>query len=202
MENLGFTREDMAVFGTDSLEKRRLGAQDRLRPRLEAIAYRFAPPLSRLAGENLSAVITLPDEGGERQEATASFVKTGGGVDSAPYFSFVVTRGGVHARLIIERAVTGREEIARRLTKAAGPLSREIGDQELRCYDDWDGRGIPASSSASKPPFWKEVAARLGKQTGRLDLGLGWPEARAVLLSYEDLVPAFRRLVPIYRYVH
>src|SRR4051812_9012164 len=108
MERLGFTREDMAVFGSSSAEKRLQGANDRLRPRLEAIAYRFASPLSHLAGEQLSAVITLPDEGARREEATASFVKGGGAVDSVPYFSLVVTRGGVHARLIIERAVLGR----------------------------------------------------------------------------------------------
>lgn len=202
MESLGFTREDMAVFGTESVEKRHQGARERLRPRLETIAYRFAPPLSRLAGEQLSVVIALPEEGTRQAEATASFVKTGGAVDSVPYFSLVVTRGGVHARLIIERAVLGREEIARRLTKAATSLGKEVGDLELRCYDDWDGSGIPAPNSAAKAPFWKDVASRLARQAGRLDLGLGWPEARAVLLSYEDLLPAYRRLVPIYRCVH
>jgi len=201
MEKLGFTRDDMAVFGVESTETRQKILRDRLRPRLESIAYRFTPPLSRLAGEPLAAVITLPEEAGPHAEATAAFVRVGGDVASVPYFSFVITRGGVHARLIIERQMDGRDQVARRLSKAATALAREFGDVELRCYDDWNGLGIPAPSSAAKAPFWRDVAVRLAKQAGRLDVGLGWPEARAVLLAYEDLLPAYRTLVPLYRWL-
>ncbi len=201
MEKLGFVRSDLAVFGAEPAEARHTMAREVLRPRLEAIAYRFAPPLSRLVGKSLSAVITLPDDDSPRLEATASFVETGGGVSSVPCLSLVVTRGGVHARLMIERDVPGRDVLAKRLTKASAALAKEYGDVDLRCYDDWNGLGIPEPASAARAPFWREVAARLGRDAGRLDVGLGWPESRAVLLAYEDLLPAYRRLQPLYRRV-
>jgi uncharacterized protein YktB (UPF0637 family) len=202
MEKLGFTREDLAVFGIDSIEKREAVVREHLRPRLEAIAYRFAPALSRLAGVELSAVIQVEHEAGPRARAIASFIRTGGDRISEPYFSFVVTRGGVHARLVVERQFVNRAAIAARLSRAATAIAKEFRDVDLRCYDDWDGYGIPALTSASKAPFWKEVAERLGKASGSLDIGAGWPEARAVLLSHEDLLPTYRTLLPLYRRIH
>jgi uncharacterized protein YktB (UPF0637 family) len=201
MERLGFTRDDLAVFGVESREVREQTLNGRLRPRLEEIAYRFASPLSRLAGKPLVAVITLPQEASQRAQATASFVPEGGDATSTPYFTFVLTRGGVHARLIIERQHVGRELLAKRLTKAATTLARELGDADLRCYDEWDGRGVPSPSVEKRAPFWRQLAARLVGEPGKLDIGLGWPEARAVLLSYEDLLPAYRNLVPLYKHV-
>lgn len=202
MEKLGFTREDLAVFGIDSIEKRETVLREQLRPRLEGIAYRFAPALSRLAGAHLSAVIQMEHEAGPQARAVASFIRTGGDRISDPYFSFVVTRGGVHARLVVERQFVDRTAVAVKLAKAATALAKDFRDVDLRCYDDWDGYGIPALTSASKAPFWKEVAERLGKSTGSLDIGAGWPEARAVLLSHEDLLPTYRTLIPLYRRIH
>jgi uncharacterized protein YktB (UPF0637 family) len=202
MEKLGFTREDLAVFGIDSLEKREAVLREHLRPRLENIAYRFAPALSRIAGIELSVVIQVDNASGPRAKAIASFIRTGGDRISDPYFSFVLTRGGVHARLVVERQFVNREAVAAKLARAAAALAKDFRDVDLRCYDDWDGYGIPALTSASKAPFWKEVAGRLGKSTGSLDIGAGWPEARAVLLSHEDLLPTYRTLIPLYRRIH
>ena len=112
---------------------------------------------------------------------------------------FCLTRGGVHARLAVANSVSNRATLAKQLTKAASAVAKELSGTEIRRYDEWDGRGIPAPGDTGKAAFWKEVAEHLGRERGQLDVGIGWPEARAVLLSYEDLLPAFRALLPLYR---
>ena len=201
MERIGFTRDDMATFGVESPDDRLKLFNDRLRPRLEGVAFRFATPLSRLAGQPFSAAITLPDSVAPRAQVAATFILTGKDQRAGPYFAFGVNRGGVHARLIIERETMDRERFAKRLNKSAVALAKELAGSDLRCYDDWTGRGLPAPGMPEKAAFWRDVAGRLAREAGSLDIGMGWPEARAVLLSYEDLLPAYRSLLPVYRCV-
>jgi uncharacterized protein YktB (UPF0637 family) len=199
MEKLGFTRDDLALFGMQALEERDRLLKEKLRPRLEDIAYRFASPLSRLTGHSLAAVVHTPVVGREPCQAAALFLPSGSDGENSPHFAFGISRGGVHVRLAVRNGAPDREAVAKRLAKGAAALAKEFSGTELRRYDVWDGRGIPAPSDAGKSPFWKDVAEHFARQNGQLDLGLGWPEARAVLLSYEDLLPAFRSLIPLYR---
>ncbi len=198
MEKIGLTRDDLATFGIESAPAREQAIALRLKPRLEAMALRFAAPLSKFAGRPLSAALELP-QGGLAGAAGVLFFTSGEPACSSPQFRFALSRGGAHARLVIEREAPGRQALAKKLAKSATALARELSGTDLRSYDGWDGRGLPAPASANEAPFWREVAERLGREAGRLDLGVGWPEARAVLLSYEDLLPAWRSLVPLYK---
>lgn len=197
MEKLGLTRDDLAAFGADSATERARRVDERLRSPLAVIAGRFLAPLSKLAGQPFAATVTLPEPTATRPEAAIVFRPLEG--PGGPHFTLSITRGGVHVRLVVEREAPGRDRLAKALSRAAAALAKDYGDTELRCYDVWDGRGLPAPDAAGRAPFWKEVAARLGRDEGALDVGVGWPEARAVLLAYEDLLPAFRALSPLYR---
>lgn len=192
MERLGFTRDDLAIFGIEEDGTREEQLRERMAPRLDTIAQRFSAPLSRLVGRSHAPSVILGPP-----SASVFFLPVEGSPADGPRFAIAVTRGGVHVRVLLERC-DGREALARRLSKSAVALSRELGDKDLRCYDDWDGRGIPPPAPSREPAFWREVSARLAR-AGGLDIGVGWPEARAVLLSFEDLLPACRSLLPLYK---
>lgn len=199
MERIGFTRDDLASFGVEPEVERWRTVDERLRPKLEEIAYRFAAPLSRLAGRPLGAVLRMPDADRPGSQARVTFQTVGGDEVAEPFFAFAITRGGVHARLVIARENAERARFAKTLGRSATVLARELSGSGLRCYDEWDGRGVPPLGETGRAPFWKDVAGRLARDGGSLDLGVGWPEARAVLLSYEDLVPAYRALLPVFK---
>jgi uncharacterized protein YktB (UPF0637 family) len=199
MEKLGFTRDDLALFGMQSIDDRDRILNERIRPRLEEIAYRFTSPLSRLTGQALAAVVQAPCTGRGPSQAAALFVLEGADGLSAPHFRFGLSRGGIYIRLVFGNETPGRDSAAKALSKGTTAIAREFSGAELRRFDEWDGRGIPVASDAGKPPFWKDVAEHFARPAGALDVGIGWPEARAVLLSYEDLLPAFRTLLPLYR---
>lgn len=199
MERIGLTRDDLAIFGMASAPARARAAEERLRPRLEQVALRCAAPLSRLVGQPVSAAVDVPAEGAPGPATVTFFVAVEALAPPGPQFRFVISRGGVHARVSLSCQSPGRDALARKFARGATALARELAGNDVRCYDTWDGSGLPAPGTSDKAPFWREVAERLGRATGRLDVGMAWPEARAVLLSYEDLLPAFRTLSPVYR---
>lgn len=197
MERIGFTREDLATFGIEEDELRVERVRDRVAPLLETVASRVSPALSRLCGVPLDQSIVLHDQPDKVDEAEIVF--SPGGSTPRPAFAISVSRGGIHARLVIQADTPGRDEAAKKLKRAAATLARELSGADLRSYSDWDRRGIPAPAALEGAPFWREAAQRLARDSGGLDIGIAWPEAKAVVLTYEDLLPAFRRLMPLYR---
>lgn len=195
MEKLGFTRDDLALFGIEEDDARNERVREELGPRLDAIANRVAAPLSKLAGHRLSATVEVRDAPRPGCEVSIVFASESG----RPVLTLGLSRGGMHARLVIERDTPNREEAAKKLRRAATSLAKQLDGIELRRYDDWDHRVLPTPTAHDGASFWRELAERLARDSGKLDVGVGWPEAKAVGLVYEDLLPAFRRLMPLYK---
>lgn len=195
---LGFTRNDLALFGIEEDLDRKQRVREEFEPRLQVIAEKVLAPLSRIVGQKLSLDFS---EGKQSSRPGGEVSVVFSGDSGKPAFWLGLSRAGVHARLVVQGDAPGRKELAKKLSKAAVALSKELEGFEIRRYDDWDHRLLPRPNVSAGPRFWRELAEDLARDSGSLDVGVGWPESRATALSYADLIPAFRRLMPLFRVV-
>jgi hypothetical protein len=202
-DRLGFSQDDFAVFALPGFAVRMAAIRERLRPRLEALGDRIAPEVSRLVGTDHFAHVARH----QRRTVTPpaeTWVALGPsprGYKMFPHLLVAVSRGGLHARATVrnECGARPRMAMAAMIAQQAPQLGRTLGRVEVRSYDRWDTEGFPEQAEPGEPEFWREIAARLALKGGLLDLGVGWPAARAPGLTLGDVVPAFRALLPLYK---
>jgi uncharacterized protein YktB (UPF0637 family) len=113
------------------------------------------------------------------------------------YFGLVVSRGGLHTRVVVKDEAPDRPQMAKLLLDRANALAKVFGKQTVARYDRWDYTGIPELTKATAD-FWQKVAEVLAKKTGGLDVGVGWSAARAVKLTDKQVLEAFAALLPLY----
>jgi uncharacterized protein YktB (UPF0637 family) len=199
MASLGFTRKDFEVFGIPTFPERMQGIKERVRPKLTALGEDLRPALKRLANGDVFAHIAKHARRtvNPPPETWVAFGPSARGYKKYAYFGLVVSRGGIHTRIVVKDEAPDRQQMAKVLRDRAGVLAKVLAKQTVSRYDRWDYDGIP---ELVKPTanFWQAVAEMLAKKTGGLDVGLGWPVDRAVKLTEKQVLEAFESLLPVY----
>lgn len=199
MATIGFTREDFEVFGIPTFPERMQGIKERVRPKLTALGEDLQPALKKLAhsdvfphvAKHARRTINPPPE------TWVAFGPSARGYKKYGYFGLVVSRGGLHTRIVVKDEAPDRPQMAKVLMDRAEALSKVFAKQTVSRYDRWDYGGIPALAKPTAD-FWQGVAEMLAKKTGGLDVGLGWPVERAVKLTEKQVLEAFEALLPLY----
>jgi len=199
MASIGFTREAFEVFGIPTFPERMQAIKERVRPQLTALGQDLQPALKKLAksevfphvAKHARRTVNPPPE------TWVAFGPSARGYKKCGYFGLVVSRGGLHTRIVVKDETPDRRQMAKVLLDRADALAKVFAKQTLARYDRWDYLGIPALVKPTAE-FWQEIAAALAKKTGGLDVGLGWAVERAVKLSDKQVLEAFESLLPLY----
>jgi uncharacterized protein YktB (UPF0637 family) len=199
MANIGFTRADFEVFDIPTFPERMQGIKEHVRPKLIALGKDLQPALTTLAGNDVFPHVALHARRtvNPPPETWVAFGPSARGYKKYGYFGLVVSRGGLHARIVVKDEAPERPQMAKLLVDRADVLARVFAKHSMARYDRWDYAGIP---EVAKPTadFWQQVAEGLRKKTGGLDVGLGWPAARALKLTDKQVLQAFATLLPLY----
>jgi uncharacterized protein YktB (UPF0637 family) len=199
MASIGFTREDFEVFEIPTFPERMQGIKEHVRPKLTALGEDLQPALKRLANgdvfphvaKHARRMVNPPPE------TWVAFGPSARGYKKYGYFGLVVSRGGIHTRIVVKDEAPDRQQMAKVLRERAGVLAKVFAKRTVSRYDRWDYHRIP---ELVKPTanFWQAVAEMLAKKTGGLDVGLSWPVDRAVTLTEKQVLEAFESLLPVY----
>jgi uncharacterized protein YktB (UPF0637 family) len=199
MANIGFTREDFEVFGIPTFPERMRGIKEHVRPKLIALGEDLQPALKKLAksdvfphvAQHVRRTVNPPPE------TWVAFGPYARGYKKYGYFGLVVSRGGLHTRIVVKDEAPDRAQMAKLLLDRADALAEVFGTQTVARYDHWDYAGMPEFVKPTAD-FWRKVAEVLAKKTGGLDVGVGWPAERAVKLTDKQVLAAFAALLPLY----
>jgi uncharacterized protein YktB (UPF0637 family) len=199
MTTIGFTRDDFEVFGIPTFAERMQAIKNRVRPQLIALGETLQPALDDLTkhevfphvAKHARRTVNPPPE------TWVAFGPSARGYKKYGYFGLVISRGGLHTRIVVKDEAEHRSRMANMLMDRAEALARLFRTQQVARYDRWDFTGIPAMVKPTAD-FWKGVAEALARKTGGLDVGYGWPVARAVKLTEQDVLEAFEALAPLY----
>ena len=199
MASIGFTREDFEVFEIPTFPERMQGIKEHVRPKLTALGEDLQPALKRLANGDVFPHVAKHARRtvNPPPETWVAFGPSARGYKKYGYFGLVVSRGGIHTRIVVKDEAPDRQQMAKVLRERAGVLAKVFAKQTVSRYDRWDYHGIP---ELVKPTanFWQAVAEMLAKKTCGLDVGLGWPVDRAVTLTEKQVLEAFESLLPVY----
>jgi uncharacterized protein YktB (UPF0637 family) len=130
-------------------------------------------------------------------ETWVAFGPSARGYKKYGHFGLVVSRGGLHARIVVKDEAPDRPQMAKVLMDRAAALAKVFAKQPVARYDRWDYAGLPAFAKPTDD-FWRAVAETLSKKTGGLDVGVGWTPERAVTLTEHEVLGAFESLLPLY----
>jgi uncharacterized protein YktB (UPF0637 family) len=199
MASIGFTREDFEVFGIPTFPERMQGIKECVRPKLIALGEDLQPALTKLArtdvfphvAKHARRTVNPPPE------TWVAFGPSARGYKKYGHFGLVVSRGGVHTRIVVKDEAPGRPQMAKVLEDRAAVLAKVFAKQSVARYDRWDYAGVPEFVEPTAD-FWQEVAEALAKKTGGLDVGVGWPAAQAVKLTEKRVLEVFASLLPLY----
>ena len=199
MAKIGFTREDFEVFGIPTFPERMQGIKDHVRPKLTALGEDLRPALNKIAhgevfphvAKHMRRTVNPPPE------TWVAFGPSARGYKKYGYFGLVVSRDGLHTRIVVKDEAPDRPQMAKVLSDRAEALAKMFATQPVSRYDRWDYRGFPEQVTPTAD-FWHEVANALAKKTGILDVGVGWPIDRAIKLTDKQVVGAFESLFPVY----
>jgi uncharacterized protein YktB (UPF0637 family) len=199
MANIGFTHEDFEVFGIPTFPERMQGIKERVRPKLTALGESLRPALKKLAksdvfphvAKHVRRTVNPPPE------TWVAFGPSARGYKKYGYFGVVLSRGGLHTRIVVKDEAPDRPQMAKVLIDRADVLAKVFAEHTVARYDRWNYAGIPALATPTAD-FWQEVAEGLAKKTGGLDVGLGWPVNRALKLTEKQVLEAFASLLPLY----
>ncbi len=200
MATLGFTRADFGVFKVEGFDDRMQQIYARVRPRLLRLGGELAPELARTlhmeffphVARHARRTVNPPPE------TWAAFGPSPRGYKRYGYLALCISGSGIHARAVVKSEADRRPEMARGIEKKAGALSRSFRAAPLARYDRWDFAQLPRREAISDE-FWSEVAQRLTKKTGALDVGFGWSVDEALRVDRAEVLEAFRELEPLYR---
>ena len=199
MASIGFTREDFEVFGIPTFPERMQGIKERVRPKLTALGEDLRPALKRLANGDVFPHVAIHARRtvNPPPETWVAFGPSARGYKKYGYFGIVVSRAGIHTRIVVKDEAPDRQQMAKVLRDRADVLAKVFAKQTVSRYDRWNYHSLP---ELVKPTanFWQAVAEMLAKKTGGLDVGLGWSVDRAVRLTKTQVVKAFESLLPVY----
>ncbi|BDG09077.1 DUF1054 family protein [Anaeromyxobacter paludicola] len=204
MAGLGIGPDDFALFEIDDPEERAEAVERVLHPKLQLIGAHLASGLSRVAGADLFAHLgkTVRRRGAPPEEAFVAFCRSDKGYRTDPYLALLVTRGLLHARVVVKTGADRSGAMREALTREAGNLARKGKPfRQLRPFMGWDYEELPELAPAHSAAFWQELADELAPaaQNGGIDVGVVWPVEEARSLSVGDVLGAFRDLAPLYK---
>ncbi|MBI3327974.1 MAG: DUF1054 family protein [Nitrospinae bacterium] len=199
MATIGFARDDFEVFGIPTFAERMQALKDHIRPKLIALGAQLQPALNKLAksevfphvAKHARRTVNPPPE------TWVAFGPSARGYKKCGYLGLVISRGGLHTRIVVKDEADDRPQMANTLLARSNALTKVLGKLELARYDRWDFAGLPDLVKPSAD-FWQGVAEALTKKTGGLDVGFGWSVDRAVQLTEKHLLAAFEALLPLY----
>jgi uncharacterized protein YktB (UPF0637 family) len=199
MASIGFTLEDFEVFGIPTFPERMQAIKEHVRPKLTALGENLQPALKKLAKSDVFPHVAKHARRtvNPPPETWVAFGPSARGYKKYGYFGLVVSRGGLHTRIVVKDEAPDRPQMAKVLLDRADALAKVFAKQTVARYDRWDFTGIPALAKPTAA-FWQGVAKMLAKKTGGLDVGLGWPIDRAVKLTEQQMLQAFESLLPLY----
>jgi uncharacterized protein YktB (UPF0637 family) len=199
MAMISFTRDDFEAFGIPSFPERMQAIKEHVRPKLTALGEQLQPSLTDIAqadvfphvAKHARRTVNPPPE------TWVAFGPSARGYKKYGYFGLVVSRGGLHSRIVVKDEAENRSRMAKLLMDRAAALAKVFAKQQVARYDRWDYAGMPELVKPTAD-FWKAVADTLAKKTGGLDIGMGWPVERAVKLTDQQVLDAFASLLPLY----
>lgn len=199
MDKLGLTRPDFEVFTIGGFADRMAMIQEQVRPKLVRIGRQLAPELASKLGLELFPHVAKHARRtvNPPPETWCAFGPSAKGYKRYGYLALCVSAAGAHARMVVKTEADRRPQIAQLLRQRARTLARLFAGTPLARYDQWDFKDLPRDGIAGER-FWQEAADLVGKKSGVLDVGFGWPAREAVTLDRADLLDAYRELKPLY----
>jgi len=196
---INFTRDDFEVFGIPTFPERMQALKARIRPKLMSLAEQLQPTLNDMANSTLIPHVAKHARRtvNPPPETWVAFGPSPRGYKRFGHFGLVVSRGGLHARVVVTDEAENRPQMAKVLMDRAEALAKLLCGHKVARYDRWDYMGIPELVEPTVD-FWQGVTEALAKKTGGLDIGVGWPVDRAMQLTNEELRAAFKALLPLY----
>jgi uncharacterized protein YktB (UPF0637 family) len=199
MATIGFTREDFEVFSIPTFPERMQGIKERVRPKLTDLGKDLQSALTNLANGDLFPHVAKHARRtvNPPPETWVAFGPSARGYKKYGYFGLVVSRGGLHTRIVVKNEASDRPQMAKVLRDRAEALAKVFAKQTVSRYDRWDYHGTPKLVKPTAD-FWHGVAEMLAKKTGGLDVGVGWSVDCAVKLTEKQVLEAFGSLLPLY----
>jgi uncharacterized protein YktB (UPF0637 family) len=196
---INFSRDDFEVFGIPTFPERMQAINERIRPKLTTLAAHLQPALNDMANSALCPHVAKHARRtvNPPPETWVAFGPSPRGYKKFGHFGLIVSRGGLHTRVVVKDEAENRPQMAKVLLDRAEALAQLFAEHKVARYDRWDYMGIPELIEPTVD-FWKGVTEVLAKKTGGLDIGVGWPVNRAVQLTDEELLAAFEALLPLY----
>jgi uncharacterized protein YktB (UPF0637 family) len=199
MAMIAFARDDFEVFGIPTFAERMQAIKERIQPKLSALGKQLQPALRELVQDEIYPHVAKHARRtvNPPPETWVAFGPSPRGYKKFGHFGLVVSRGGLHTRIVVKDEAESRPHVAKLLMDRASALAKLFADHALARYDRWDYTGLPEPVKPTAD-FWKGVAETLAKKTGGLDVGLGWPVDQVAKLSERQLLEAFELLSPLY----
>ncbi|MEW6730119.1 MAG: DUF1054 family protein [Acidobacteriota bacterium] len=200
ISEFSWTERELRIFSMEDFAGRMTEIRAQIQPKLRAIGERLREPMNQLCGQpcyphvakHLRRTVNPPPE------TWVAFSPSPRGYKQYCHYAFVVSLGGVHARIIVNSEAPDRIQQAERLRHSTGNLMGTFQAVHLRCYEPWDCQGLPVLVDHSEK-FWQQCADRLSLKTGGLDLGIGFAGRELTTLTEAKLIVAFEQLQPLYR---
>jgi uncharacterized protein YktB (UPF0637 family) len=202
MAGLGLGPPDFALFEIDDPDERASVLEERLQPKLAAVAEQCLPGLARVAGKDLfvhSGKVTRR-KGQAPEELLVAFSDSAKGWRGVAYLAVVMTRLHLHARVGVRGESPRREAMRLALEREAGNLAKKGKPfRKLRQFQDWNFEELPELAPAHSPAFWTELGDAVAPGGAGIDVGIAWTREEARSLSLGDLLGVFRDLSPLYK---
>jgi uncharacterized protein YktB (UPF0637 family) len=200
MAALGFNHADFKVFELEDFNERMQQIYAHVRPKLLRLGDELAPELARRlhteffphVAKHARRTVNPPPE------TWAAFGPSPKGYKRFGYLALCVSAVGIHARAVVKPEADRRAEIGQLLQMRKGELARAFSGTRIGQYDKWGFSQMPDESAADED-FFSALGRNLGKKSGGLDVGFGWPIKAAVRLDRDELIDAFAELEPLYR---
>ncbi len=202
MAGLGIGPPDFALFEIDDPDERATALEDRLQPKLAAIATQCLPGLGRVAGKELFAFAgkIARRKGSPPEEVLVAFSDSARGYRGLPFLAVALTRRHLHARVGVRGESPRRAAMQKALEREAANLARKGKPfRKLREFTGWNHEELPELAPAHSPAFWLELGEGLAPGGDGLDVGIAWAREEARSLSLGDLLGVFRDLSPLYK---
>lgn len=200
MATLGFKPYDFEVFYVEGFNERMSQIYEHVRPKLLKLADELAAELARKLKMEFFAHVAKHARRtvNPPPETWAAFGPSPRGYKRYGYLALCISGAGLHARAVVKSEAESRVAMAAELKKKASELTGAFRGTRLSRYDNWDFQHLPAGLEADGELF-EDLAGRLQKKTGGIDVGFGWTVKESLRLERAELLDAFKELEPLYR---
>ena len=202
MATLGFLRRDFDVFAIEDFSARLAKIDELVTPRLMQLAPDFNRELSRSL-----QVVFYPHYARHMRrtadppaETWAAFGPSPIGYGRYGYLALCISGVGIHARAVVKSTADHRPEMVRAIKSKSADLEKSFRGTRIQQYQNWEGRELPESITASAG-FFDGIGDALAKKSGAIDVGFGWPVRDALTVDRAEVLDAFRELGPLYRLI-